>query len=312
MEILKKNKALLLVIFSVIFYTIFLMLSDINKISIELNQIKWEYFLIIFPLTFLTIIITGLRYHLILRELKIKCGVKNSLEIFIAGLSMLITPGGSGALIKSYILKKQIGISISSTGPIIIFEKWIEFVSIILIIGFLLLQADYVESKLVFFIGIGLSVFSFIVLRNSHGLEFLNKILNRIPFTKKFVIDVEEFRKTASRLFHPVKFLKFLGITMITKIIPLFVVYLIFESINSPLNLFSSGQIYFTSTLIGVLTLIPGGVIVTEGGMLGMLLSNGVELEKSYVIVMFVRFVTFWFPVILGFVTLKKILSKIS
>jgi len=42
-----------------------------------------------------------------LSELDIKLKFKESFFIYHAGLAMLITPGGSGELIKSYILKKE-------------------------------------------------------------------------------------------------------------------------------------------------------------------------------------------------------------
>lgn len=65
----------------------------------------------------LGIIFGAYRYHIILKKLDINLNFKDSLIIFYVGLSMLITPGGTGALIKSHIIKKKIGKSFSSTTP---------------------------------------------------------------------------------------------------------------------------------------------------------------------------------------------------
>jgi len=224
---------------------------------------------------------------------------------------MLITPAGSGTMIKSYILKKKIGTSISSTTPIIIYEKWLELVSVIVIIGVLLFWANFLASQVIFIIGVILIGASFFIFRNSTGLDFLNKLLTKFKFLKQFEINIEEFKKTTATLTKPSAIAEFLSLSLITKFIPLIIVFLIFESLNSGLDFFSSGQIYFTSVLIGVLSFIPGGIIVTETSMLGMMLNNDVDFSSASVLVLMLRLVTTWIPVILGFLALKKISAKI-
>ncbi len=304
------KKAIILLVSTILFYSLTLFLSDFNELSSVINSIKLEYLLLAFPLTLLTILLTGLRFHLVLKKIGINLTLKESIKIFISSLSMLITPGGSGALIKSYILKKKIGVSISSTAPIVIYEKWLEFFSIIIIIGLLLIWTDFWESRLVFLIGLILISFSFFIFKNSTGLKFLNKLFIKLRFTKQFVIDISEFNKTTGELLKPKSIIEFLSISILTKIIPLFTIYLIFISLSSDFDFFSSGQIYFTSTLIGVLTFVPGGVVVTEAGMLGMLLSYGSDFSQASILVLLIRFLSLWFPIILGFIMLKTISKK--
>ena len=285
--------------------------SDLNKIVTQLSSIRLEYYLLIFSLLVLTFLITGWRFQLILKKLDIQMSYKDCFTIFVAGLSMLITPAGSGTMIKSYILKKKIGTSISSTTPIIIYEKWLELVSVIVIIGVLLFWANFLASQVIFIIGVILIGASFFIFRNSTGLDFLNKLLTKFKFLKQFEINIEEFKKTTATLTKPSAIAEFLSLSLITKFIPLIIVFLIFESLNSGLDFFSSGQIYFTSVLIGVLSFIPGGIIVTETSMLGMMLNNDVDFSSASVLVLMLRLVTTWIPVILGFLALKKISAKI-
>jgi len=301
------GKVLIFLALAVLFYSVLLFISDLNEIASELESLKLEYFLLTFPLTILTIVISGWRFHLILSKLGIQLRFKDSLKIFVGGLSMLITPGSSGTIIKSYILKKKTGHSISSTTPIIIYEKWLEFVSIIIVIGFLLFWTEFLESKLVFVIGLALIAASFFIFKNSLGLQFLNKLLTKLKFTRKFVINIDEFKNTTFELIKPKAIAKFLVISLTAKFITLVTVYLIFLSLNTKFDFFYSGQIYFTSVLIGVLSFIPGGIIVTEAGMLGMLLNYGVGFSEASILVLIIRFITFWFPILLGFIVLKTI-----
>jgi len=305
------RKAFILIIAIVFFYALIILISDLNKIVTQLSSIRLEYYLLIFSLLVINLLIAGWRYQLILKKLDIQMSYKDCFTIYVAGLSMIITPGGSGAMIKSYILKKKIGTSISSTTPIIIYEKWLEFVSIIFVIGVLLFWTNYLESQVVFFIGTILIGLSFFIFRNSTGLDFLNKLLTKFKFLKQFVVNSEEFKNTTATLIKPSSMAQLLSLSLITKFIPLIAVFLIFESLNSGLDFFSTGQIYFTSLLIGVLTFIPGGIIVTETSMLGMLLNNNVDFSSASVLVLMLRLVTFWIPVILGFIALKKISAKI-
>jgi len=300
-----------LIIVIVFFYALILLISDLNSIVTQLNAIRVEYFFPIFVLMTITLLITAWRYQLILKKLDIQISYKDCFTIFVAGLSMLITPAGSGAMIKSYILKKKIGTSISSTTPIIIYEKWLELVSVSVVIGFLLFWANFLASQVVFVIGVILIGASFFIFRNSTGLVFLNKLLTKFKFLKQFEINIEEFKKTTATLTKPSAIAEFLSLSLIKKFISLIVVFLIFKSLNSGLDFFSSGQIFFTSFLIGVLSFIPGGIIVTETSMLGMLLNNNVDFSSASLLVLMLRLVTTWIPVILGFLALKKISAKI-
>ena len=62
-----------------------------------------------------------------------------------------------------------------------------------------------------------------------------------------------------------------------------------------------------TSVLIGFLSLIPGGIVVTETGMIGLLLKNGVEFSIASLTVLIIRAITLWFPMMVGFIALKLI-----
>lgn len=306
-----KRKAFILIIAIVFFYALILLISDLNKIVTQLSSIRLEYYLPIFSITAASLFISGWRYQLILKKLGIQMSYKDCFTIFVAGLSMLITPAGSGAMIKSYILKKKIGTSISSTTPIIIYEKWLEFVSIIVVIGVLLFWANFLASQVVFVIGVILIGASFFIFRNSKGLDFINKLLTKFKFLKQFEINIAEFKKTTATLTKPSAIAEFLSLSIVKKSISLVSVFLVFESLNSGLDFFSSGQIFFTSTLIGVLSFIPGGIIVTETSMLGMMLNNNVDFSSATVLVLMLRLVTTWIPVTLGFIVLKKISAKI-
>jgi len=91
----------------VIFYVIFAIYYDANQFLESLDKIN-PYFIIPILFCFTTaILIKSLRQMLFLRHLGIKIPLKQNTIIYLAGLSMLITPAGLGEMIKSHFLLKK-------------------------------------------------------------------------------------------------------------------------------------------------------------------------------------------------------------
>jgi len=57
--------------------------------------------------------------------------------------------------------------------------------------------------------------------------------------------------------------------------------------------------------VFGSISFIPGGIIVTESSMLGLLLENGIQVSIATLIVILSRLVTIWLFTIVGTVALK-------
>ena len=87
-------------------------------------------------------------------------------------------------------------------------------------------------------------------------------------------------------------------------------VYLVFDLFNLNIDFFNTSQIYFTSQIIGLLSFVPGGIIVTEAGLFGLILKTGNEMSIAAMLVLLIRILTFWFPMFIGFITLKFVLAK--
>lgn len=305
-----QNKTWIVIILAVLFYTIIIIYSDVNEIITEFNNIKLNYYLIILPLVALSYIIQSLRFDILLKKLDIKLPFKSVFIIYMAGSSMTVTPMGLGAIIKSHILKKRTGKSLSSTVPITIYEKWIDLTGIVITIGTLLYWVNYIESLIVLIVGILFVSFFFIFFKTTFGFDFLKMIISKIKFLKNFIGNVDEAKLSTTKLFSTIILLKTLPLSLLHKIIVVMIIFLIFKSFSVDLDLFTSGQIYFTSSIVGALSFIPGGIIVVEAGLLSLLLKNGIDLSIVSVLVLTIRFVTLWLHVIVGFLTLKLALTK--
>ena len=305
-----QNMAIFLLVIFAVFYALIFFLSDIDKIVISLSKINFQYYVIIFPLILGTIFIRGIRFHILLRKLDIVLKIRESVLISTAGLALIFTPGGFGTILKSYILKQKIGQSYSSTTPILICEKWIELIATVIAVGVLLTWTNLYESQIIFGVGLALSFLFFLIMKKNRWLSLLNKLIYKIGLGKKLSFDEKEFHRSSVRLLSFGLLAKLLSLALLNRIILLISVFLIFESFNLNINLFLSGQLYFTSLLIGALSFLPQGAVVFDTSMLGLLVSNGIDFSVASVLILIIRSVTLWFEVIPGFICLKYVLDN--
>lgn len=294
---------------SVIFYASILIISDVQSINLNLNNFISYHYPLIFSLVGINIIISGFRYHVFLNRINVSIGIRQSVLIFLSGLSMIITPGTSGSLIKSHIIKKKMGISFSRTSPIVLYERWMDFVSTLAIMAFLLFWIDLPESIIVILVGIPLSILIYFVLRKGSGISFINKIASKIPPLRNMMVTADEFKDSIKKISNTKTSIPLFSLTIITKINAMVIVYLIFQSFGINFDLFLSGQIFFTSQLIGMLSFIPGGVLVTEASLIGLLLKQNVDFALTTLVVVVLRFFTLWLSTIIGFLALWRVMK---
>ncbi|MEE9432402.1 MAG: flippase-like domain-containing protein, partial [Melioribacteraceae bacterium] len=65
-----------------------------------------------------------------------------------------------------------------------------------------------------------------------------------------------------------------------------------------------SSYIYSFATIVGSLSMLPGGLGATEGSLTFLLSNNGFEKEIAVVATLIIRLVTLWFAEFLGAIAL--------
>ncbi|MDQ6865973.1 MAG: lysylphosphatidylglycerol synthase domain-containing protein, partial [Thermoproteota archaeon] len=92
-----------------IVYVGFAFYLDIGKFSkVVLNIDYWIVPLIVAAET-LHLLLLALRFHRLLRALDINISIKKSILIYFTGLSLTVTPANTGQVVKSQVIKRQLG-----------------------------------------------------------------------------------------------------------------------------------------------------------------------------------------------------------
>jgi len=301
----KLDKIVLLLILAVLFYGAMLIYADVEIVVKKIFEINWKYIPLILSLIGIQIGILAFRYHRLLKKLGITIPFKDSFKIFVAGLSMTITPLGGGTGIKSHLLKKNFGYSISSTLPIVLVERWTELLSILILMIILLFLTTMYASYIAVILGLIMVGVLVIITSNSKLFTYYKKFFLKIKYLRKFSMSLEESKNSIKILYRKKTIFEAVGLSFVSKIIQLFVVFYIFLAVGLEFDFFQAGQIYYTSMVFGSISFIPGGIIVTESSMLGLLLENGIQVSIATLIVILSRLVTIWLFTIVGTVALK-------
>jgi len=300
-----QNKIITLIGIIIIFYVAIILFSDYELLINEISRFDSKYLPVIFGLMIIHTLISTVKFQRLLKNIGIKLPFKDCLKIFVAGMSLGVTPAGIGIAIKSYILKTHYGRSVSSTIPLILVERWTEFIAILLLSSILLIWADLAESKIVIGIGIGFAVIVYILMSNSKTISSLKKIISKIKFISRFAGNFDETNESMIKLVRKKSLLEATMWSFSAKLVHIVTIYLIFLSFGIDLGLFLSAQIYYTSLILGIVTMIPAGVVVTELNMIGLITSQQIEFTIAALIVIFTRIVTTWSTTIIGVLTLK-------
>jgi len=295
------SKKFLLLFGVLLFYVIFIAYSDFQEFSINISEFEFSYLPIILGFVLFGVIIRSLRQQLLYKQIGVSISYKTGILLYISGLSMIVTPGGSGELIKSYYLKKNFGYPLAKTFPTVIMERLLDLAGIsviLLIVGLLLDNYNVILLMLLL-----LSILSLIFVSGKKEKLFsiLLSIIEKIPILKKQSSSFSESYQVFGELTSAKIMTKTLGISFFVWMTDAIMIYFIFMGFNLNFDIIFSTFSMYGSLLLGVLTMVPAGIGVTEVSFVEILRGEGVDTATSTSLVILFRLVTIWFLTVLGF-----------
>jgi len=298
-----------IVLGSLFFYVVLILFSDADKILNHFIQIRIELIFLIFLIGISSHIIKSFRQKEFLQMVDEKIPFKKNLIIYLAGLSLIATPGGIGTFIKSKFLKRNFGIPNNKSMVVIFLERYHDLLagtSIILIsfsISFSLISVTLV------IISSFLLILVYLLMRNMKTFSFIHDKLLKIKFIAKRLPEVgpDESFFILTRAYPMTK-----GwlISIVAWGLDSFAVYIGFLAFNVDLGYLLTSQIYLTSLGYGILSLLPGGIGVTEGVADYLLVNQGLDLSIAASLVIFTRLITLWGATIIGVIFTRYALKQ--
>jgi len=307
---LKSKKQKIGIIFGVIiFYVAFILYNDVNQFSYQWTTIEIWYIPLILGLHFLVLLLRTIRQKLLFDSLGIKITLKENLKIHVAGLSLIMTPGGIGQTIKSYYLKNKYDSPYSKTVSVALAERYHDLLGIILIIAILLLFRESFGGWIIMGVLAIILLAIYLLLRNK---KIAKKILSKVPkisLLKRISENYDIIGDSLHILTKKRVFLASLVVDIVSWIVAAFAFYFSFLAFGLDLSFADATYISFIPLILGAVSFLPGGFGVTEVSMLSLLTEYGLTPSASSALVLFTRITSIWFFTIIGIIATKFVIG---
>jgi glycosyltransferase 2 family protein len=310
MKHIEKNRIFISILLVTLFYITFTIFSDIDKIKNDYQNFNVFYFLPILPILFLSMFFRSLIQKYLLKKLGINISVKSSFMIFLGGYSMIMTPGGVGLIIKSYLIEKKYGYKISKSIPLVFAERFYDVLAVQIIILVTLFSFFSIIAIILSIISITCLGLAMLLIKNKKLNYILLKVAIKIKIIEDEQIEKQNFMESIQKLFELKIFVKILifviGIVFFEGII----FYLSFQIFNINIGYIESIQVYYTSMLLGALSFLPAGIGAIEGLFVVLLSEKNIAAHLATSTILFIRFVSIWLLSGIGIMISLKSFSK--
>ena len=298
MERLRRNLVLALALGAAV-YMILAILSDLPKLAAALEDFDYALVPAILGLVALSYVGRFLRWTYYLRVLKVPVPMGINAAIFTSGLSMTISPGKLGEVLKSVFVRRVSGAPMARTAPAVIAERATDGTGMVLW-GFLGAFALNLPpwTMLVF---LAVATFGIAVLRSKRLSLAAERILAKLPLVNRFAPHLRDFNGASNELLGTAPLLVGTAISFVSWGLECTGVYLCAVGLGVDKPVLLIVFVFAVSSLLGVLSMLPGGIGAVEASLYGQFvtvanLSTGVAGALTLII----RLATLWFATLLG------------
>ncbi|GAC1568071.1 MAG: lysylphosphatidylglycerol synthase transmembrane domain-containing protein [Ktedonobacteraceae bacterium] len=276
--------------------------GDLPHLLTTIANFRWAFLPLILGLTLFNYFCRFLKWQYYLKRLTITINWRKSLLIFISGLSMAITPGKVGELLKSYLLKRSTGAPISRTSPIIMAERLTDGIAMIALASTGLVLYRYGWELLVALLVC--VVISVLVIQNRRLSLALLAFGESLPAFSRAARWLRAFYESSYTLLQWRPLLLAITIGIISWSGECGALYFVFSGLGLGfgLDLFIKSMfIMAVSSLVGSATGLPGGLGTADGSMLGLtrlLLTPSATIGGAATLL--IRLCTLWFGLAIG------------
>jgi uncharacterized protein (TIRG00374 family) len=301
-ERLKKNLILALGL-GIIVYVVLAIVSGFDNLRTALADFDYLLIPAILGLISLSYVVRFFRWSYYLRILKVSMPLRINVAIFAAGLSMTISPGKLGEVLKSVFIRQVTGAPVARTASAVVAERATDGIGMLIwgLIG--ALAFSFGPGGLLSFLV--LTAVAIAVLRSERLSLLAEKILLKLPFLYRLAPHLRDFHGASNELLATRPLIVGTTISFFSWGLEILGVYLCVLGIGATTPFLMVVFIFVVGSVGGAVSMLPGGIGVAEAGMAGMFrtvagLSGGLSVALTFVI----RLATLWFATLLGVVGL--------
>jgi len=246
--------------------------ADFGDVSATVAGFQWKLLPALLGLTALNYLVRYLRWRRLVQLVSGHApGLWQDLLVFFAGTAMIMTPARLGEWVKSYYARRLYGAPVARTAPILLAERVSDSLAMLLLAttGLVLFHWGWA----VFITVAVIAVAAIVALRHRGPAALLLRGAARFPPTRRLLPPMEDFHES-SRLLFSLRGLSWaLGLGLVAWSLECLTFFLVLGGLGRPMTwelAIQAAFIFPMATLAGSLSLLPGGVGVTEGSITGL------------------------------------------
>ncbi len=300
-----KKRAILIIIGFAIFYVAFAIFYDARQFTEGIVKINYYYVIPILLSFTAGLLIKSMRQFLFLKHLEITIPIKQNIIVYFAGLSMLFTPGGLGEMIKSHFLKKKFNAPVAKTLPVVLVERYhdaLAILSLIIIFSVATNSSFLVIPIVIIAILLGAAI---VLVKKRAVMNSFQKLIQKVKILKSFENHSVDFTESLSSFSARKVFFSGWAVGVAAWSFDALGIYLCFLAFDFDFDFLISAVMGLSSVLFGSMSLIPGGVGVTEISFVEQLSARGVDSSLSSTLALFFRLLSIWFATLIGIIATR-------
>jgi glycosyltransferase 2 family protein len=297
-ERLKRNLILALAL-GVGVYLILAVFSGFGDLSRALDGFNYALVPAILGLVLLSYVGRFFRWLYYLKILKVSAPLGINAAIFASGLSMTISPGKLGEVLKSVFVRQASGAPVARTAPAVVAERATDGTGMVAW-GFLgAFALGLSPVTMVAFLAV--AVFGIAVLRSKRLSLLAERVLRRLPLLDRFAPHLHDFHASSNELLATRPLVVGTLLSFLSWGMECLGVYLCAVGLDADRPFLLVVFVFAVSSLVGVLSMLPGGIGAVEAGLAGQFVAlAGLSAGLAVALTLLIRLATLWFATLVG------------
>jgi uncharacterized protein (TIRG00374 family) len=301
-ERLKRNLILALAL-GVAVYLVLAIFSGFENLRAALDGFNYTLVPAILGLVFLSYVGRFFRWLYYLRILKVSVPLGINVAIFAAGLSMTISPGKLGEVLKSVFVRQATGAPVARTAPAVVAERATDGTGMVAW-GFLGAFALGLGPGTVA-VFLAVAALGIAVLRSRRLSLLAERALLRLPLLDRLAPHLRDFHASSNELLGTRPLVVGTVISFLSWGLECLGVYLCAVGLDVDRPFLLVVFVFAVSSLVGVLSMLPGGIGAVEAGLAGQFVAvAGLSAGLAVALTLVIRLSTLWFATLVGIIGL--------
>ncbi len=281
-------------------YFFLIVFAGFGEFAAALERFDWSLLPAIFGLVAASYAVRFLRWSYYLGLLGVRVPVAKNAAIFVAGLSMTVSPGKLGEVLKSVFVRRLTGDPVARTAPAVVAERVTDGTGMVAwgLLGALAFGLG--PGGLLLFLA--LAVVATAALRSKRLSLLAERAFARVPLARRLVPHLGDFHGASDRLLAAGPLAVGTAASFLSWGLEISAVHLcVFASGAEGVRFLVTAFVFAAATLGGVVSMLPGGLGSAEAIMIGgFTTAAGLPTGLAGALTLVIRLVTLWFATFLG------------